>query len=55
MTSGSATISIPAGSLAAGSDVLAASYAPDSASSFTYSSASSRATVTVTELAPQSQ
>ena len=36
LSSGSAQINIPAGSLAAGSDTLQASYTPDSASSATY-------------------
>ncbi len=48
LSSGSATITIPAGSLAAGSDTLTAKYTPDSASSATYNSASGTASVTVT-------
>ena len=48
LSSGSATISVPAGSLAAGSDMLTAKYTPDSASSSTYISASGTASVTVT-------
>ncbi len=48
LSAGSAKISIPAGSLAAGSDTLTAKYTPDSASSVTYNSASGTATVTVT-------
>jgi hypothetical protein len=48
LSSGSATITIPAGSLAAGSDTLTAKYTPDSASSGTYDSASGTASVTVT-------
>ena len=51
LSSGSATITIPAGSLAAGSDTLTAKYTPDSASSGTYDSASGTASVTVTALA----
>ena len=47
LTSGSATITIPANSLAAGPDSLTATYTPDSASSPTYGSASGTATVTV--------
>ena len=48
LSSGSATISIPAGSLAPGSDTLKATYTPDSASSGVYTSASGTASVTVT-------
>jgi len=48
LSSGSATITIPAGSLAAGSDTLTAKYTPDSASSAAYTSASGTASVTVT-------
>ena len=40
LTGGSATINIPAGSLATGSDTLTASYTPDSNSSSIYSTAS---------------
>jgi len=39
LSSGSATIVVPAGALAVGSDTLTASYTPDSGSSSTYSSA----------------
>jgi hypothetical protein len=48
LSGGSATINIPAGSLSAGNDTLTASYAPDSASSATYSSATGSSSVTVT-------
>ncbi len=48
LTNGSATITIPADSLAAGTDTLTASYTPSSASSSTYNSASGTNTVTVT-------
>jgi hypothetical protein len=48
LTSGSVTINIPAGSLAAGSDTLTVSYTPDSNSSSTYNGASGSNTVTVT-------
>ena len=48
---GSATIAIPAGSLAAGSDTLTGKYTPDSASTATFNSASGTATVTVTQSA----
>jgi hypothetical protein len=47
LSGGSATINIPAGSLAPGSDTLTASYTPDSSSSSTYNSASGSAPVTV--------
>jgi hypothetical protein len=48
LTSGSAQITIPAGSLAAGSDTLAATYTPDTGSSSIYNTASgSSAAVTV--------
>jgi hypothetical protein len=45
---GGATIQIPAGSLAVGSDTLTASYTPDTASSGIYTTATQSATVTVT-------
>jgi hypothetical protein len=45
--SGSATISIPAGSLAVGSDTLTVAYTPDTASSSTYNSATGSSSVTV--------
>lgn len=48
LTIGSATISIPAGSLATGSDTLTVAYTPYAASSSTYSSASGSASVKVT-------
>jgi DNA-binding beta-propeller fold protein YncE len=48
LSSSSATISIPAGSLAVGSDTLTASYTPSGASSSTYNSASGSASVSVT-------
>ncbi len=47
LSSGSAAITVPAGSLATGSDTLTAKYAPDSASSSIYNSASGTASVTV--------
>jgi Glycoside hydrolase family 44/Bacterial Ig-like domain (group 3) len=47
LSSGSATINIPAGSLATGTDSLKASYTPDSASSVAYTSSSGTASVTV--------
>jgi hypothetical protein len=47
LSSGSATIDVPAGSLVVGSDTLTVSYAPDSNSSSTYNSASGTSLVTV--------
>jgi hypothetical protein len=52
LVSGSAKISMPAGSLATGNDTLSVGYSPDSASSFTYKSATNKTSVTVTELSP---
>ena len=49
LNSASATITIPAGSLAAGSATLTAKYTPDSGSSSSYNSASGTASVTVTQ------
>jgi N-acetylneuraminic acid mutarotase len=49
LSGGYATIVIPAGSMAAGADTLTVSYAPDSASSPTYTSASGTKLVTVTD------
>jgi subtilase family serine protease len=54
LSSGSATISVPAGSLAAGTDTLTVNYTPDSASSATYNSATGSSSVTVTAVAPGS-
>jgi hypothetical protein len=51
LSSGSATINIPAGTLANGTDTLTASYTPDAASSVTYTTATGSNTVTVTTLA----
>jgi len=48
LSGGSAAISIPAGSLGAGTDTLSVSYTPDSASIATYSGATSSSSVTVT-------
>jgi len=48
LASGGVTISIPAGSLAVGSDSLTASYTPDANSSSIYGSATGTALVTVT-------
>ncbi|HEX4030851.1 MAG TPA: Ig-like domain repeat protein, partial [Terracidiphilus sp.] len=47
LSGGTATITIAAGTLAAGSDTLTASYAPDSSSSAYYSTASGTSSVTV--------
>lgn len=52
LASGGATINVPAGSLAAGTDTLAVNYTPDAASSSTYNSGSGSNTVTVTKLTP---
>ena len=53
LIAGSATISIPAGSLAAGSDTLTASYTPDAASSPTYNGAAgTSSSVTVAKATP---
>ena len=55
LASGIATINIPAGSLAPGSDTLTASYTPDSNSSSTYNAAkgtSSAVTVTQAKITP---
>jgi len=48
LANGSASITIPAGTLAAGADTLTAQYQPDSASSAAYSAATGSANVTVT-------
>jgi pseudomonalisin len=47
LASGSAAITIPAGSLSIGSDTLTAAYTPDSSASASYNSASGSNTVTV--------
>jgi RHS repeat-associated protein len=53
LTGGSATINIPAGSLAAGGDVLGAAYTPDSSSSSIYNGASGTSSVvTVAKATP---
>jgi hypothetical protein len=53
LSGGSATINIPAGSLAVGSDTLTASYAPDAAGSATYNSATGTSpAVTVSQATP---
>jgi Glycoside hydrolase family 44 len=49
LNAGSATIAIPAGSLAAGSETLTGKFTPDSASSAAYNGASGTANVTVTQ------
>ncbi len=48
LSSGSATLTIPANSLTAGNDTLTFTYAPDSGSSANYSSGTKTASVTVT-------
>jgi hypothetical protein len=48
LSSGAATITIPAGSLATGSDTLTVAYTPDRSSSATYNSATGSTSVTVT-------
>jgi hypothetical protein len=48
LSSGGATINVPAGSLVAGSNTIKATYTPDTASSLVYNSASGLASVTVT-------
>ena len=48
LSSGSATITIPAGSLAAATDTLTVNYTPDMSSSSTYNSATGTDSVTVT-------
>jgi hypothetical protein len=52
LSSGGATINVPAGSLAAGTDTLTVSYTPDTASSATYNSAAGTNSVTVTKTTP---
>jgi N-acetylneuraminic acid mutarotase len=53
LVSGSAMITVPAGSLATSTDTLTATYTPDSASTSTYNSATGTNTVTVTAAAVQ--
>jgi Glycoside hydrolase family 44 len=48
LSSGSATINVPAGALAVGTDMLKAAYTPDATSSPIYASASGTGSVTVT-------
>ncbi len=50
LSAGSAVLSVPAGSLAAGTDTLTAAYTPDTNSATTYNSNSGSATVRVTPL-----
>ncbi len=49
LSAGSASVAIPANSLAAGADTLTARYTPDSSSTLTYAPASGTATVTVSQ------
>jgi hypothetical protein len=51
LVGGTATITVPAGVLAAGSDTLTAIYSPDQAASMTYNDGAGFATVTVTAAA----
>ena len=50
LSSGTATINVPAGSLATGNDTLTVTYAPSSASAGSYTSATQTATVTVVKM-----
>lgn len=52
LVSGSAQISIPAGTLAVGTDTLTANYSPDASSSANYYSASGTGQVTITKATP---
>jgi len=52
LAGGSASVTIPAGTLAAGTDTLTASYTPDASSSSTYSGTSGAGQVTVTRVTP---
>jgi hypothetical protein len=52
LSGGNTTISIPAGSLSAGTKILSVSYTPDSTSTSIYNGASGIASVTVTKLTP---
>jgi hypothetical protein len=52
LNGGSATINVPAGSLATGSNTLTVSYTPDSSSSLAYNSAIGSNSVTVTTAVP---
>jgi hypothetical protein len=55
LVSGSAMITVPAGSLATSTDTLMATYTPDSSSSSTYNSATGASSVTVTAAAANVQ
>jgi hypothetical protein len=52
LSGGSASINIPAGALAAGSDTLSVAYAPDAGSAASYAASSGSAKVTVTKITP---
>lgn len=54
LSGGAATITIPAGSLASGSDILTATYTPDSSSTSAYSTSTGTATVSVSAAAATS-
>ena len=52
LSSGSATVNVPAGSLAAGNDTLTVTYTPDSSGAATYNSATGSASVSVGKITP---
>jgi len=52
LSSGSAQITIPAGSLTAGSPTITATYTPDTAGAATYKTSTGTASVTITKVAP---
>jgi subtilase family serine protease len=52
LSNGSATINIPAGSLAVGSDTLGVAYTPDTAGAATYTTATGSGAVTVGKITP---
>ena len=52
LSSGSTTITIPAGSLAPGTDTLSAAYTPDTPGSLTYAAASGSGSIVVTTVKP---
>ena len=54
LSAGSAVITVPAGSLATGTDTLTATYTPDSKSSSIYNSATGTGSITVTAAPPPS-
>ncbi len=52
LSGGSASVNVPAGSLAAGSATLSVAYTPDAGSAASYAAASGSAKVTVTKITP---